>query len=76
MVSDTHMENIRDSVYSPVGQAISPLRPDTQHQKRYENVRVSAGLLRLFAPSSAAPALLPRLRANEYIFVFVCPGLR
>src|SRR5271166_6808310 len=32
--------------------------------------------LHLFTPASAAPALLPRLRANEYIFVFVCPGLR
>ena len=39
MVSDTHMENIWDSAYSPVGQATSPLRPDTQHQRRYEDAK-------------------------------------
>jgi hypothetical protein len=62
MVSDTHMENIRDSAYSPVGQATSPLRSDTQHQKRFEDARASAAsfIRTLFG----------------YIFVFVCPGLR
>src|SRR5271167_2890734 len=68
MVSDTHMENIWDSAYSPVGQATSPLRPDTQHQRRYEDAK---GFCRpaSFIRTRFGCALLPRLRANEYIFV-------
>lgn len=72
MVSDTHMENIWDSAYSPVGQATSPLRPDTQHQRRYEDAKgfcrpASFIRTRFGCACFASP---PEGKTNIFLFLF------